>query len=78
MDTTLKVKDNNFEIIAKVMAKCMFYGKWVAETPNERVIEILMRREGLYPFKDEDTMIEKTKIDEKFYVDALEYFKPQP
>lgn len=52
----------------------MFYGDWVAETPNERVIQMLLEKEGLWPFKKEDEMTEKTQIDEALYLEAKDYF----
>ena len=64
----------NFEIIAKAMAKAMFYGDWSAETPNELVIQFLLEKEGLWPFNSEDEMIEKTNIDETIYQEARKYF----
>lgn len=60
--------ENKYEQICKVFAKCMFYGGWQWETPNERVIEMLMREVGLYPFKKEAEMIVKTSVPEELYV----------
>ncbi len=58
------------ETIAKLFAKCMFYENWKIETPNERVIEMLMREVGLWPFQNEDDMIVKTQVDEELYKKA--------
>ena len=49
----------------------MFYGDWKWETPNERVIEMLMKEVDLYPFPNEDAMIFSTKVDEELYKRAL-------
>ena len=59
--------NEKFEIIAKLFAKMMFYNDWQWENPNERVITMLMKDVGLYPFKNEDEMIAKTKVDEALY-----------
>ena len=66
----------NFEIIAKVLVKSMFYGDWVPETPNERVVQMLLEKEGLWPIQSEDELIEKTKIEESLYAEAKNYFNP--
>lgn len=57
--------------VCKVLAKCWYYGDWKWETPNERVMEILMRQLELYPFYDEDKMIEKTKVEDELYELAI-------
>ena len=49
----------------------MFYGDWEWETPNERVITMIMQEIGMYPFKNEDEMISKTKVDENLYAEAV-------
>jgi len=63
-------KKEKFETIVKLFAKQMFYGDWEWETPNERVITMLMQEIGMYPFKSEDEMISKTKVDENLYAEA--------
>jgi len=72
----LKIKymtnQEKFETITKLFAKAMFHGNWQWETPNERVITMLMQELGLYPFTDEDEMIRNTKVDESLYKRALE------
>ncbi len=45
----------------------MYYSDWKWETPNERVIQMLMEEVGLYPFKDEDDMIVNTEVPEELY-----------
>ena len=57
--------------VCKVLAKCWHYGDWVAETHNEMAMEVGMRSLGLYPFDDEDKMIEGTKIEKELYDLAL-------
>jgi len=57
--------------VCKVLAKCWHYGDWKWETPNERVMEMLMRQLELYPFKNEDEMIEGTKVAEELYELAM-------
>lgn len=64
-------KEEKFETVVKLFAKSMFYGKWQWETPNERVITMLMQELELYPLKDEDTMIAQTPVDEELYKRAL-------
>ncbi len=69
-----KCKKMNFELIAKILVKSMFYGCWIAETPNERVIQMLLEKEGLWPLENEDVLIEKTEVSESLYTEAKEYF----
>jgi len=66
-----KDSGGKWEIIVKLFAKAVFHGDWKWETPNERVIEMLMREAGMFPFKDEDEMIRKTEVDESFYQRSL-------
>jgi hypothetical protein len=63
-------QNKKFETIAKIFAKCMFYGNWKWETPNERVMEMLMREVGLYPFENEDKMIKTTEVDEQLFKES--------
>jgi hypothetical protein len=64
-------REEKLETIVKLFAKSMFYGKWKWETPNERVITMLMQEVGMYPFKDEDEMISKTLVSEELYQKAI-------
>jgi hypothetical protein len=64
-------REEKLETIVKIFAKSMFYGKWQWETPNERVITMLMQEVGMYPFKDEDEMISKTPVSEDLYQKAI-------
>lgn len=64
------------EAIAKILAKTMFYGNWKWETPNERVITMLMQEVGLYPFTNEDEMIAKTRVDDSLYSRAVSEIQP--
>lgn len=63
-------REEKLETIVKLFAKCMFYGKWKWETPNERVIEMLMKDVGYYNFVNEDEMISKTTVDDDLYEKA--------
>jgi hypothetical protein len=68
-------RDEKMQAIVKILAKQWFYGDWIAETPNERVQEMLMRELGLYPFDSESDMIIHTQIDESIYKKAVNYYK---
>lgn len=63
-------REEKLETIVKLFAKNMFYGDWKWETPNERVITMLMQEVDLYPFPNEDSMIFSTKVDEELYLKA--------
>lgn len=63
-------REEKLEAIVKLFAKTMFYGDWKWETPNERVITMLMQEVDLYPFPNEDSMIFSTKVDENLYLKA--------
>lgn len=60
-------REEKLETIVKLFAETMFYGDWKWETPNERIITMLMKEVGMYPFKTEDEMIEKTSVSEELY-----------
>jgi hypothetical protein len=64
-------REEKLETIVKLFSKGMFYGDWKWETPNERVIEMLMKEVGYYPFKDEDEMIRHTSVDDNLYKQAI-------
>jgi len=64
-------REQKLETIVKLFAKSMFHGDWKWETPNERVIEMLMKEVGYYPFKDEDEMIYHTSVDDNLYKQAI-------
>lgn len=68
-------RQNDLEILARVVAKVWYYGNWKWENPNERLLEYQMRKLGLYPFRNEDEMIKETKVDEKYYTEARENVK---
>lgn len=55
------------EAIVKLFAKAMFYGNWKWETPTERTITMLMNEIGLYPFDNEDQMIQATQVEDELY-----------
>jgi len=64
-------RGKKLETIVKLFAKNMFYGDWEWETPNERVITMLMQEVGMYPFKDEDDLIRKTFVSDELYQKAI-------
>ncbi|MBT6051127.1 MAG: hypothetical protein HOG49_30375 [Candidatus Scalindua sp.] len=68
----MRPRERKLATIVKLFAKAMFHGNWVWETPNERVIEMLMRDIGMYPFEDENDMISKTRVSEGLYLKAKE------
>ncbi len=70
-------REEKLETIVKVFAKIMFYGDWKWETPNERVITMLMQEVGMYPFKDEDDMISKTPVNDELYKKATKEVPPR-
>jgi hypothetical protein len=57
-------RKDKLETLAKLLAKTWFYCDWKWESPNERVMQMLMQDLGLYPFKNEDEMIQQTKLDD--------------
>lgn len=63
------------EVLAKVLAKTWYYGDWKWETPNERVMQMMMERLGYYPFDGEDEMIKHTHIDDELYEQATREVK---
>jgi hypothetical protein len=71
-------REQKLETIVNLFAKSMFYGKWKWETPNERVITMLMQEVGMYPFKDEDEMISKTPVSEDLYQKAIKEIPTRP
>jgi len=64
-------REKKLETIVKLFSKGMFYGNWKWETPNERVIEMLMKEVGYFPFKDEYEMIHHTQVDDNLYKQAI-------
>jgi len=71
-------REQKNEVIVRLFAKAMFYGDWKWETPNERVITMLMQDIGMLGFKDEDDMIAKTKVKEKLYTKAIKLIPSIP
>ena len=65
-------RKDKLETLARLLAKSWFYGKWDWETPNERVMQMLMQDLGLWPFKNEDEMIQQTRVDEGLYKEAVD------
>jgi len=63
-------RKDKLEILAKLLAKTWFYCDWKWESPNERVMQMLMQDLGLYPFKDEDEAIQQTQVDDELYREA--------
>ena len=70
-NTKEMTREEKLETIVKLFAKSMFYGDWKWETPNERVITMLMQEVGMYPFKDEDEMISQTQVSDELYKQAI-------
>lgn len=66
------IRIDKLETLAKLLAKSWFYGNWEWETPNERIMQMLMQDLGYYPFKDEDEMIHHTRVDEDLYKYAVD------
>ncbi len=64
-------REEKLETIVKLFAQTMFYGDWEWETPNERVITMLMQEVGMYPFKNEDDMISKTPVSDDLFKKAV-------
>jgi hypothetical protein len=64
--------NQRLETLAKLLAKSWFYGQWEWENPNERIQQMIMQDLGYYPFKDEDEMIIKTRVDEDLYKEAVD------
>ena len=64
------------ETLAKLLAKTWFHCDWKWESPNERVMQMLMQDLGLYPFKDEDEMIQQTQVDDELYKEASRAVHP--
>ena len=71
-------REEKLETIVKLFAKSMFYGEWKWETPNERVITMLMQEVGMYPFKDEDEMISKTPVSKDLYQKVIKEIPTRP
>ena len=63
-------RKDKLEILARLLAKTWFYCDWKWESPNERVMQMLMQDLGLYPFKDEDEAIQQTQVDDELYREA--------
>jgi len=76
-NTNKITREEKLETIVKLFAKSMFYGDWKWETPNERVITMLMQEVGMYPFKDEDDMISKTPVSDDLYKKAVKEVSPR-
>jgi hypothetical protein len=68
--TFIDNRKDKLETLAKLLAKTWFYCDWKWESPNERVMQMLMQDLGLYPFKDEDEAIQQTQVDDELYKEA--------
>ena len=66
------IRKDKLETLAKLLAKSWFYGNWDWETPNERIMQMIMQDLGLYPFKSEDEMIQQTRVDDNLYKEAVD------
>ena len=72
MEEYAESHSQRLETLAKLLAKTWFYGEWEWENPNERIQQMIMQDLGYYPFKDEDEMICKTRVDEDLYKEAVD------
>ena len=72
MEEYAESHSQRLETLAKLLAKTWFYGEWEWENPNERIQQMIMQDLGYYPFKDEDEMICKTRVDENLYKEAVD------
>ena len=70
METVESMRVEKLETLAKLLAKTWFYGDWKWETPNERVMQMLMEELGLYPFELEEDMIRHTEVHSILYKQA--------
>lgn len=70
-DTYPAPRVEKMQYVVKILSKIMNSCGWVWETPNERVMQMLMEELGLYPFDDEDEMIKNTKVPEELYTLAI-------
>jgi len=68
-------RKEKLETLARLLAKSWYYGDWDWETPNERIMQMIMQDLGLYPFKSEDEMIQQTRVDEDLYKEAVDKVK---
>ena len=72
MEEYANTRSERLDVLARLLAKCWFYGDWEWETPNERIMQMIMQELGYYPFKNEDEMIRQTKVDEDLYKQAVD------
>ena len=72
MEEYSNICNQRLKTLAKLLAKSWFYGEWEWENPNERIQQMIMQDLGYYPFKDEDEMIRKTRVDEDLYKEAVD------
>jgi hypothetical protein len=72
MEEYANICNQRLKTLAKLLAKTWFYGEWEWENPNERIQQMIMQDLGYYPFKDEDEMIHKTRVDEELYREAVD------
>lgn len=70
VETVESMRAEKLETLAKLLAKIWFHCDWKWESPNERVMQMLMQELGYYPFKDEDEMIRQTQVDDNLYKQA--------
>ena len=75
MEEYAVLRNEKLDALARLLGKVWFYGDWKWETPNERTMQMLMQEAGYYPFKDEDDMIQHTKVDEQLRLQAKEQIK---
>jgi len=66
------IRSERLDVLAKLLGKVWFYEDWEWQTPNERVMQMIMQELGYYPFKSEDEMIQRTRIDEDLYKQSVD------
>lgn len=71
-------REEKLEVVVRLFSKCMFYGDWKWETPNERTMQMLMEDLGYYPYNDEDDMIAKSFVSDDLYIEARDKIPTRP
>jgi hypothetical protein len=72
MEEYAHTRSGRLDVLAKLLGKVWYYGEWKWETPNERIMQMIMQELGYYPFKNEDEMIRETRVDEDLYKQAVD------
>lgn len=75
MEEYANTRSERLDVLARLLGKVWFYGEWKWETPNERVMQMIMQELGYYPFKNEDEMIQHTVVNQDLYKQAIQQIK---